>query len=55
MAMHIRQRAELSATPIILLTSGDRPGDAARFRDSGSTPTCSSRSSKTSCSKRFTG
>ena len=32
-AAHIRQRAELSATPIILLTSGDRPGDAARFRE----------------------
>ena len=33
LAAHIRQRAELSATPIILLTSGDRPGDAARFRE----------------------
>ena len=27
------QRAELSATRIILLTSGDRPGDLARFRE----------------------
>jgi PAS domain S-box-containing protein len=33
LAAHIRQRAELSATPIILLTSGDRPGDPARFRE----------------------
>jgi PAS domain S-box-containing protein len=29
----IRQRAELSATRLILLTSGDRPGDLARFRE----------------------
>ena len=28
----IRERAELAATRIILLTSGDRPGDPARFR-----------------------
>ena len=33
LAAHIRQRAELSATPIILLTSGDRPGDLARLRE----------------------
>src|SRR5205823_11694659 len=33
LAAHIRQRAELSATRIILLTSGDRPGDLARFRE----------------------
>src|SRR4029077_18664923 len=33
LAAQIRQRAELSATPIILLTSGDRPGDLARFRE----------------------
>jgi two-component system, sensor histidine kinase and response regulator len=32
LATQIRQRAELSATRIILLTSGDRPGDPARFR-----------------------
>ncbi len=31
-AARIRERAELSATRIILLTSGDRPGDPARFR-----------------------
>jgi signal transduction histidine kinase/CheY-like chemotaxis protein/HPt (histidine-containing phosphotransfer) domain-containing protein len=35
LAAHIRQRAELSATRIILLTSGDRPGDLARFRQQG--------------------
>src|SRR4029077_1699855 len=33
LAAQIRQRAELSATRIILLTSGDRPGDVARFRE----------------------
>jgi two-component system, sensor histidine kinase and response regulator len=33
LAAHIRQRAELSATRIILLTSGDRPGDLARYRE----------------------
>jgi len=33
LATQIRQRAELSATRIILLTSGDRPGDVARFRE----------------------
>jgi two-component system, sensor histidine kinase and response regulator len=33
LATQIRQRAELSATRIILLTSGDRPGDLARFRE----------------------
>src|SRR5205823_15020744 len=32
-AARIRERAELSATPIILLTSGDRPGDLVRFRE----------------------
>jgi CheY-like chemotaxis protein len=31
-AARIRERAELSATRIILLTSGDRPGDLARVR-----------------------
>jgi hypothetical protein len=31
-AAQIRQRAELSATRIILLTSGERPGDLAPFR-----------------------
>ena len=29
----IREKAELAATRIILLTSGDRPGDFARFRE----------------------
>ena len=29
----IRERTELSASRIILLTSGDRPGDLARFRE----------------------
>src|SRR5258708_33514516 len=33
LAAHIRQRAELSATRIILLTSGDRPSDLVRFRE----------------------
>ena len=33
LAAKIRKRAELSATRIILLTSGDRPGDLARFRE----------------------
>src|SRR5439155_26376090 len=33
LAAQIRQRAELSATRIILLTSGDRPGDLTRFRE----------------------
>jgi PAS domain S-box-containing protein len=33
LAAHIRQRAELSTTRIILLTSGDRPGDLARSRE----------------------
>jgi CheY-like chemotaxis protein len=33
LAAHIRQRAELSATRIVLLTSGDRPGDLARSRE----------------------
>jgi CheY-like chemotaxis protein len=32
-AAMIRERAELAATRIILLTSGDRPGDLARFRE----------------------
>src|SRR5205823_174787 len=33
LAARIRERAELSATRIILLTSGDRPGDLVRFRE----------------------
>jgi signal transduction histidine kinase/DNA-binding response OmpR family regulator len=33
LAAKIRERAELSGSRIILLTSGDRPGDTARFRD----------------------
>src|SRR5213078_2266207 len=33
LAAQIRQRTELSATRIILLTSGDRPGDSARYRE----------------------
>ena len=33
LAAKIRERAELSATRIILLTSGDRPGDLARSRE----------------------
>src|SRR5260370_13816902 len=33
LATQIRQRAELFATHIILLTSGDRPGDLVRFRE----------------------
>jgi CheY-like chemotaxis protein len=32
-AAMIRESADLAATRIILLTSGDRPGEAARFRD----------------------
>jgi CheY-like chemotaxis protein len=33
LASRIRERAELSSIPIILLTSGDRPGDPARSRE----------------------
>jgi PAS domain S-box-containing protein len=33
LAAKIRKRAELSATRIVLLTSGDRPGDWARLRE----------------------
>ncbi len=33
LAAKIRERAEFSASRIILLTSGDRPGDLARYRD----------------------
>jgi CheY-like chemotaxis protein len=33
LAAKIRERAELSGSRIILLTSGDRPGDPARFRE----------------------
>jgi PAS domain S-box-containing protein len=33
LADQIRQRPELSATRLVLLTSGDRPGDAARSRE----------------------
>jgi PAS domain S-box-containing protein len=33
LAAQIRKRAELSATRIILLSSGDRPGDVARARE----------------------
>ena len=33
LAAQIRERAELSAIRIILLTSGDRPGDPARLRE----------------------
>jgi DNA-binding response OmpR family regulator len=32
-AAMIRERAELAATRIILLTSGERPGDPARVRE----------------------
>src|ERR1700760_876169 len=32
-AAMIRERAELAATRIILLTSGERPGDPARIRE----------------------
>jgi CheY-like chemotaxis protein len=35
LAANIRQHAELSATRLILLTSGDRPGDLARARQLG--------------------
>src|SRR5262245_63765873 len=34
-AARIRERAELTATRIILLSSGERPGDAARSRELG--------------------
>jgi two-component system sensor histidine kinase/response regulator len=33
LAAMIRERTELSATRLVLLTSGDRPGDPARFRE----------------------
>ena len=35
LAAKIRERAELSASRIVMLTSGDRPGDLARSRDLG--------------------
>jgi len=35
LAAIIRQRAELSGSRIVLLTSGDRPGDLARLRELG--------------------
>src|SRR5262249_33834790 len=35
LAAKIRQQAELSATRLILLTSGDRPGDLTRARQLG--------------------
>ena len=35
LAAMIRQQAELSATRLILLTSGDSPGDVARARQLG--------------------
>jgi PAS domain S-box-containing protein len=35
LAAKIRERAELSATRIVLLTSGDRPGELARLRELG--------------------
>ncbi len=37
LASRIRQRAELSVTRIILMTSGDRPGDVALLREQGIT------------------
>jgi CheY-like chemotaxis protein len=37
LAAKIRQRTELSATRIILLTAGDLPGDLARTRQLGIT------------------
>ena len=46
LAGKIRERKELSATRIILLTSGDRPGDLARRVNWGSQRTCSSPSAK---------
>src|SRR5262249_52136396 len=33
LAARVRERAELSATRLVLLTSGDRPGDLARLRE----------------------
>ena len=33
LAAKVRERAELSGSRIILLTSGDRPGDLGRFRE----------------------
>src|SRR5436305_1611421 len=39
LAAKIRQQAELSATRLILLTSGDRPGDLTRARQLGITAT----------------
>jgi CheY-like chemotaxis protein len=35
LAAKLREQAELAATPIILLTSGDRPGDLVRSRELG--------------------
>ena len=55
LAAKIRKRAELAATRIILLTSGDAPATGTGSASDGSTPTCSSRSSRTSSSRRSTG
>ena len=50
LAAMIRQQAELSATRIILLTSGDGPGDLARGVElADRAPSCSSRSSSANC------
>jgi len=53
-AAMIRERAELAATRIILLTSGSDPATQPDFANFASTPSCSSRSSRTSYSKRST-
>jgi CheY-like chemotaxis protein len=48
LAAEIRKRAELSATRIILLTSGDRPRIGPGLASCALTTTCSNRSNRTS-------
>ena len=50
----IRERDELPLTRIILLTSGETARGPGRLANYESTPSCSSRSSRTSCSRRST-
>jgi len=55
LAARIRERAALSAIRILLLTSGTARATRHAPGSCGSTPTCSSPSSRTSCSRRSTG
>jgi CheY-like chemotaxis protein len=55
LAAMIREKSELAATRIILLTSGDGPVIGPGVVSWTSTPTCSSPCSRTSCWRRSTG